>query len=269
MCEFCAKHGDGMIWYKNAANYAQDLLSDLHRREYIEHFFESTIKNGFQNIGRLEALFRKKGYLPVSVKRAIEERAMIEHFGQVLPIEEIRDLMMKASTVVRIPCACRWTAQKKEVRCCYCISFGPDPWYNGINMSYFGKAPDMGLEALTRQDAIRQMEEMEECGAIHSIWTLMTPFIGSVCNCALDGCLALRTQSDIGVETLARAEYVALVNEELCIGCGNCKIRCQFDAISAKYENGKDIAVIERHKCFGCGLCRKACDVDAISLELR
>ncbi len=269
MCEFCTEHGDGRIWYRNSTNYAQDLVSDLNRRKYIERFFETTIKNGFQTLGRLEVLFRKKGRLPGSLKRAMEERARIEHFGQVLPIEEIRDLIMRAGTVVRMPCACLWTARKEEKRCCYGIAFGTEPWYSNVDMSYFGKAPDAGLEALTKEKAIEQMEEMEENGAIHTIWTLMTPFIGSVCNCSLDGCLGLRTLSGIGVETMARAEFSARVDEGLCAGCGDCMPRCQFDAISAKHENGRDIAVIEPGKCFGCGLCRKACYAGAISLQLR
>ena len=44
MCEFCTKHGDGKIWFKNAANYANDLMADLNRRTYIKDFFNNTIK---------------------------------------------------------------------------------------------------------------------------------------------------------------------------------------------------------------------------------
>lgn len=269
MCEFCTKHGDGKIWYKNAANYAQDLASDINRRKYIGSFLESTIKDGFAVIGRLETLFKKRGRLPDSVKSAMEEKAKAEHFGQVLPIEEIRDLVLKADTIVRMPCACRWTTLKKEARCCYGVSFGPEPWYSGIDMQYFGKSPDAGLEALSREDAIRQMEEMEDHGAVHTIWTMMTPFIGAICNCTLDDCLAMRTLSGIKVETMARAEYVASVDKGLCTGCGLCESRCQFNAITSGHNSGSDFAIIDPDKCFGCGLCRKACDSRAISLVLR
>jgi len=43
MCEFCTKHGDGKVWYKNAANYANDLLSDIKRRKFIEDFHITTM----------------------------------------------------------------------------------------------------------------------------------------------------------------------------------------------------------------------------------
>ena len=89
MCEFCTKHGEGKIWYKNAANYANDLLSDIRRRTYIRNFLSSAFSEGFQTLGRLETIFRKKGRLPDAVKTAMINRAKEEHFGQVLPIEEI------------------------------------------------------------------------------------------------------------------------------------------------------------------------------------
>src|SRR4030066_692790 len=162
----------------------------------------------------------------------MEERAQREHFGQVLPIEEIRGLVLKSDTIVRMPCACRWTADKKEVRCCYGISFGAEAWYKGIDMSYFGKASDEGLESLRREEAISQMELMEDQGAIHTIWTMVTPFIGAICNCTLRDCLAMRTFS-IHVETMARAEYVAIVDEGICTGCGLWEGACQFEAIGS------------------------------------
>jgi ferredoxin len=269
MCEFCSQHGDGKVWYRNAANYANDLLADIQRRSYIRRFLETTMGDGFRTLGRLETLFRKKGRLPDAIKRGMEEKAKHEHFGQVLPIEEIRDLVLKADTVVRMPCACRWTISKTEERCCYGISLGPDAWYRDLDMSYFGSAPDAGIEAVRREEAIRQMEELDERGAIHTIWTMMTPFIGAICNCRLEDCIAMRTLSGIRVETMARAEFVATVDETRCTGCGLCAERCQFGAIADKQISGDFRAAIRPDACYGCGLCRNACAAEAISLVTR
>lgn len=269
MCEFCTKHGDGKIWYKNAANYSNDLLSDLNRRTYIEGFLESTIRDGFHTLGRLEALLTKRGRLPEAIINSMEARAKEEHFGQVLPIEEIREMLLKADTVVRMPCACRWTAEKKEVRCCYGISYGAELWYKDLDMTYFGKASHEGLESVEGNQAIRQMEEMEEAGAIHTIWTMKTPFIGAVCNCTALDCIAMRTLRNIRVETMARAEYFASVDEGLCEGCGQCEAHCQFDAITGHRDSGRATARIDAQRCFGCGLCRTHCSPGAISLKLR
>jgi ferredoxin len=269
VCEFCTRHGDGKIWYKNNANYAQDLLSDVRRKAFIEGFLESTIKDGFTVLGRLESLYRKKGRLHPSIVSKMEAQARDEHFGQVLPIEEIRELVMKAMTVVRMPCACRWTAARKEVRCCYGISYGPEPWYKDLDMRYFGSPTSEGLETVRAEEAIAQMKGLEEHGAIHTIWTMVTPFIGAVCNCTAVECMAMRTVCGLGVETMARAEYAAVVDESLCTGCGLCAEVCQFGAIASVRRGGEDMAAVDAHKCFGCGLCRNACTVEAIALVRR
>jgi len=121
------------------------------------------------------------------------------------------------------------------------MSYSPDPWYKGFDMSYFGKSSDEGLEAVRSEEAIEQMAVLEEHGAIHSIWTMMTPFIGAICNCTAKDCIAMRTSSSIGAHTIARAEYVATVDRELCIGCGLCAEHCQFDAIEGDMEEGMRI----------------------------
>jgi heterodisulfide reductase subunit A-like polyferredoxin len=106
---------------------------------------------------------------------------------------------------------------------------------------------------------------MEDQGAIHTIWTMVTPFIGAICNCTLRDCLAMKTLS-IHVETMARAEYVAIVDEGICTGCGLCEGACQFEAIGSRRESGIISAQINGNKCYGCGLCRKACESGAILL---
>ena len=269
MCDLCTQHGDGKIWYRNAKNYGNDLLSDLQRRNYIENFMTTAFKEGFETLGRLETIFRKKGKLPGAVTAAMVAKAKTEHYGQVLPIEEISEVVRQAKTVVRMPCACRWNIGKQEERCCYAVSYGPEPWYNGIDMAYFGKAQDDGLESVAAETALEQMKSMEADGSVHTIWTMMTPFIGAICNCSPKDCLAMMTLSRTRVETMERAEYVAHVDERLCTGCGLCDEQCHFGAIGSHLHDGRSHAHIDPRACFGCGLCRNACSTGAITLALR
>jgi ferredoxin len=268
MCEFCSEHGDGKVWFKNAENYSKDLVSDLKRRNYINEFFNSTIEDGAVTIGRLENLYGRKKRLPPRLVKGMIDKARAEHFGQVVTIEDIRQLVGKAATVVRLPCACRWASQKMENRCCYSVSYSPDAWYKDLDMSYFGLAQDQGLESLTPDQAITQMEALEEQGAVHTIWTMMTPFIGAICNCQPKDCLGLRTL-EIDIETMFRGEMMAQVDEEACIGCSACEDACHFHAITGIDKAGKSKAHVHSHACFGCGLCRNSCPADALSMVSR
>ncbi len=266
MCELCTRHGDGKIWYKNAKNYADDLMSDLRRRQYVNEFLKTTIGDGIASLGRLETIFRKKNKLPLKIVKAMAEKAREEHFGQVVPIEDIQEIVNKAETVVRMPCACRWAAEKKEKRCCYAVSYSPTTWFDGLDLSYFGTAGNEGLETLSAPEAISQMKNLEDEGAIHTIWTMITPFIGAICNCANKDCLGLRALA-MDVITLAPAEYTANVDQNLCDGCGLCEASCQFGAISSINISGDTFAQINRANCFGCGLCRNICPQNALALK--
>jgi ferredoxin len=268
MCEFCTKHGDGKVWFANAANYALDLMADLNRRRFIKDFFRGTIEEGIVTIGRLETIYRKKKTLPERVVRRMVDRAEAEHFGQVVTIEDIREIIGRAATVVRIPCACRWAALKRESRCCFSVSYTPETWYRDLDMSYFGKAPEMGLESVTPEAAIARMEELEKEGAVHTIWTMITPFIGAICNCQPGDCLGLRTLA-MGVETMFHGEQAAVVDPSLCNGCGSCLEACHFNAISGREASGEYRAEIDIKKCFGCGLCRNSCPQEAIRMAPR
>jgi len=268
LCEFCTKHGDGKTWFKNAANYANDLTADLKRRDYIKNFNKSTIKEGSVALGRLEVLYQKKKRLPPLLVKQMVARAKEEHFGQVVTIEDIREIVGKAATAVRMPCACRWALTKKEERCCFCVSYTPDAWYDDLDMDYFGLAQDAGMEKITPAEAIFQMKELEEHGAVHTIWTMITPFIGAICNCHPEDCLGLRTLS-LKVETMFMGEQVAQVDEKNCSGCGACEEACQFKAVSSRQVSGEFKSVINPELCFGCGLCRNSCPQEALAMVRR
>ncbi len=62
---------------------------------------------------------------------------------------------------------------------------------------------------------------------------------------------------------------VAVVDEKLCTGCGNCVETCSFGAISMhKREGVLDLSNIDPLLCKGCGNCVVACPVKAISLPI-
>ena len=52
------------------------------------------------------------------------------------------------------------------------------------------------------------------------------------------------------------------VEQDKCVGCGNCSSQCQFGALAYSPLNNRPI--IDPEKCFGCGLCRDSCEEQAI-----
>ena len=118
-------------------------------------------------------------------------------------------------------------------------------------------------------EALAQMKAMEEKGSVHTIWTMMTPFIGAICNCSPEDCLAMLPLSRTDVEIMERAEHVARVDEALCTGCGACDAACHFKAVTSHQHHGQSHAHIDPSRCSGCGLCRGVCGSGAITLVPR
>jgi ferredoxin len=109
------------------------------------------------------------------------------------------------------------------------------------------------------------MAALEETGAVHTIWTMVTPFIGAICNCSPQQCLGLRNLA-IGLDTLAPGERTAAVDPLACSGCGLCLERCHFGALTLADDAGRTAARIDAARCFGCALCANACPEGAMAI---
>jgi ferredoxin len=266
MCQFCSEHGEGKLWYLNANNYATELLADLERRHFIEHFYHRVIVKGNREVSLLEKGFFKRLGIPAAIKAKVVRESKKNHFGQVLPLEDVERVLAMAQTITRVACGCRWAKEKKESRLCYGITTGVPAWTDFINMDFFG-SPDLArFETLDRDQALENIRSADQQGYVHSVWTFGTPFIGAICNCEPAYCLALRTTVGLGLTSMFRAEYVADVVEGVCTGCGACLEQCHFNALSYD-DNG--CCRIDREKCYGCGVCRAVCPTDAIQLHER
>jgi Pyruvate/2-oxoacid:ferredoxin oxidoreductase delta subunit len=268
MCDFCHQHGEGKKWYLDARNYSEDLLSDLRRRQFIERFFASP-----DHIGKGDRALRKLDKLPSfltrGIRRSITEKQKVNHFGQVVPIEDIEKILGFTTSVVRLACICRHVAFGPEHRYCYGISLGPGGGelmniVRGIDPAYLIGPQTGGLEFFPKEEALALMRENEEEGLCHTVWTFMTPFLGGICNCSLPGCMAMKTTVTYRTPVMFRSEYTARVTEEKCSGCGECAKLCPFDAFHPHKRKKK--ARVDWKKCYGCGICRNACARGALSL---
>jgi ferredoxin len=271
MCEFCHKHGEGRKWYLEAKNYAEDLLSDVRRRKMMTDFFGAADDLG-SSADRLEKLKALPGFVRRAMTWNIKRRMKQLHYGQVLPIEDVERVFTCVNSVTRMACICRQATTRSEQRYCYGVSMAPqggklNELLTGLKADFLTGPHAKGLEAITRQEALAAFREHEKDGLCHSVWTFIAPYIGGICNCDRQDCLAMRTTVTYGVPIMFRAEYVAGVDPDLCNGCRSCMRVCQFGAIS--YSAAREKAAIDPRMCYGCGICRAACARGAISLKDR
>jgi len=271
MCEFCHRHGEGEKWYLRAENYAEDLLSDVKRRRYFANLLTDT-GDMRKKLRLLDRLDRLPGFIKRIIASAFTRHMKKMHFGQVVPIEEVERILDIVGCVVRIACLCRHVSVGQERRYCYGLSITPDggemaAFLGSLDDSFINGPDTGGLERLSPEEALEAIRAHEREGMCHTVWTFHTPFIGGICNCSRQECIAMQSTLAHGVSMLMRAEFVATVDPDSCSGCAQCIAVCPFDAISLHEQNRK--ADTDLQRCFGCGICRAACPADAIRLKDR
>ena len=273
MCEFCNKHGEGKKWYLQMRNYSQELVSAeltpvqqrfsgvRSRAEWLDRFMRSFVMVS-SNPEIPEAPVSSRPGRKRPSDEAITRGAKIVHFGQIVPLKDVEEVLDQMTSITRFPCGCRIESIGKADRR-YCFGLGYDP--TGL----MGRYPDRSasLEVIGREEAKRIFREFDQDGLIHSIWTGVTPFVIGICNCDRD-CMAYRTSiTNDGPATFFRAEYVAEVDAHRCTGCRSCMKQCQFGAQFFSHALGK--VFIDPARCFGCGVCMAPCVKDAIRLVPR
>ena len=209
MCTFCVKHGDGKRWYRNAANYAVDLESDLRRRGFIVSFVRDFERNRkLVNAGLGALRFMPRPLRARAVARA-GEAFQEHHFGQPVPIEECARIFDIATNITRLPCVCRGAARpgSSAESCCIVATVLPNAGLlDECFRDYRGGPYAQGFHQLTRDEAMGYLEKAEQRGLAHTAWTFKTPFIAAICNCDLpSGCMAMRIQLGAGCGSCGRA----------------------------------------------------------------
>ena len=262
MCEFCTQHGEGKKWYLEMKNYSRELLNAGWRKKIFKKYtdMDRLAEMVSTGLAKVEKVNKLPSVIRNFLKRIAVKHQKKVHYGQVIPIEDVRKIISMVDSVVRLPCVCRKVTIGEEKR--YCFGIGMDP------QNLLGEYPakNLDLERLDKPKALAALEELDKKGLFHSVWTFGTPFIAGICNCDRD-CGAYRTRVWNNFNTFFKGEYVAGIDREKCNGCKTCQKQCQFGAIS--FSLGQQKCYVEQKICYGCGICQTACPKKAVTLTER
>jgi electron transport complex protein RnfB len=195
-----------------------------------------------------------------AVHRVIPVGEAIPFDMEIFPYERGSELLENAKAWGVRDCICR-VQQKLVGKGCdrpieNCLVFAP------VEGAFDHSEVD---RALTKEEALQILHEAEEAGLVHSTGNYRDGH-NYICNCCTCCCGILRSVAEFGVPTTAvRSDFHTVVDAEMCIGCGDCLERCQFEALSMP----DDVCVVDYSRCVGCGLCATVCPTGALHLERR
>ena len=84
---------------------------------------------------------------------------------------------------------------------------------------------------LTKEEAYAAIEHFEEIGCVHQITTLEDGNTFAICNCQPESCLALGISQYYNTPNFSASNYVAEIDPEKCVACGQCTTTCANNAI--------------------------------------
>lgn len=256
MCEFCIQHGAGKKWYLAAKNYTDKLAASEGRESFIKDFFESYERNYRRKVRKTD-IAMKIPFVREYAKVKINDYFSHEHSGHVVSLEDAISICSIPGRVSVIDCPCHKYLTGKEKR--QCILFGTTADIVE-NLPEFPHVSDVGFE-----DAAELLKSVEAEGKVHTVWTFIPPYIGGICSCNQRECLLFHLKNKYqSAKIIHRGHEIAVIDQNMCTGCGNCRNICQFDAVVI--EDGE--AEIS-NKCRGCGVCRSFCPVGVIDLVPR
>lgn len=195
-----------------------------------------------------------------AVHRVIPVEESIEFELEIFPYERASELLDGAQSWGVRDCICR-VQQRLIGQGCEnpvesCLVFAPvEGAFDHSDVT----------RALSRDEALQILQDAASAGLVHSTGNYREPHY-YICNCCTCCCGILRGVAEFGVPTaLAKSDFRASVESADCVACGECRARCQFEALSI----AQDVCEVDDSRCVGCGVCVSACTTGALVLTRR
>ena len=217
-------------------------------------------------VGRLtpELVYDFEEYAPHLMKiwektpqlRTVPVGESIDTQMEVMIYEQAEEIVRSHTKITVAPCICRQERETVGEGCGKpletCLSFGSAADYyqrNGLG------------RPISQEEALGILTLANEAGLV--LQPGNSQQASFICCCCGDCCGVLRNlkKHPQPASVLASA-FFAWVDEELCIACTDCELRCQMDAVTVDLH----VAEVDLDRCIGCGLCVTTCDMEAMRL---
>ena len=180
---------------------------------------------------------------------------------RIVPSQKVEELIVKFDEIALGHCFCRHYKDLEGSSCKQtddretCFTFGKSAKFTS----------EQGFSRMiTKDEALMVLKRAEEAGLVHKAYHPnfdTSKEETSICNCCRC-CCANGIDNMIAPMTNA-TNFLSMVNDELCIGCGKCVKECHT---YAAYLNDDKKARRKEELCIGCGVCAHFCPQNAISM---
>ena len=212
----------------------------------VEQYFQET-QGGFVN-------------LAPSVHRVVPVGEAVPFDLEIFPHERATEMVENAKSWGVRDCICRVQQRMIGQGCDHevesCLVFAP------VEGAFEGSEIN---RPISKAEALGILHATEEAGLVH---TTANHIKGHyyICNCCTCCCGILRGVAEFDIPTaVARSDFRAVVDAEVCAACEDCLERCQFGALSIP----DDVCIVDEVRCVGCGVCVIECSTGALSMARR
>lgn len=163
-----------------------------------------------------------------SVMRVVPIESSIEGNPDAQPEEKLSYYLDKYKLYSVSDCSCRASRRILEEGCGHleydmCLHLGPAAEFYART----GKA-----RYVTREEAEQLLKKAEENGLMHCMPNINEAGDSdSICNCCACSCFGLRVGLMFGARDAVRSNFVAKIDEEKCVACGQCVEYCPGNAL--------------------------------------
>jgi len=193
--------------------------------------------------------------------RVITVEAEIPAGMEIQPYDSVSQYIENSEYISLGICYCRHLAELLGNPCDkpkdVCMGFGEGAKF----LSQRGFA-----RLVSKEEALEALDRAEKAGLVHSS-SNTSENIGFICNCCSCHCKLIQSliKGSFIPGLGAVSSFIMAVDEEKCMGCGDCIDRCPVQVLSMQ----DDIVVMDADHCIGCGLCVSTCPTEALRMEPR